>query len=847
MKQLLERMLGLDSLHFGQEGVEFGFAHPLPGWGWFLVGVGALLIALYSYRRLEGTRWIRTTLGLVRAAILVLLVLLITGPRLLKPNETEEKDWVIVVADRSASMTVRDAPSNGAESRSTRESQLRDALQESARAWAELSKDRVVSWIGFDAQARELKPSGDPAIGGGVPVDLGDPSGRRTAIGAAMEQALRRAAARPVSGIVLLTDGRSIDEPSKAVSRRLEAERIPVFVVPLGSPEPVADISVRRADGPRNAFLNDFVPVEVEVERLGSGGGTAASGAKPKVQLVDADTGAVLDERELDFPAPVTPSTPSNPGDPPGQSDPAQTAQVTLTTQATTQGSQRWKVRVVPGGPDLVTENNEADVGIEMLGRPLRVAYFDGYPRWEYRYLKNLLVREESFKASSMLLSSGRRFVLEGEANAMMSIPRSPEEWREYDVVVIGDVRPEMFTSEQLEQVKDHVAVRGAGLVWIGGEGATPGAWRGTPLEDLLPFALPELVDRSGDGGPPPWDDAVTVVPTLLAQRLGVLRLAPTPVNGSWWPAELADPRVGWSALRWAQHIDPATLKPTAEVLAIARSTRASSALADAAAQTGPDVSPLVISMRFGAGRTLFVGTDEIWRWRYGRGEFYPERFWLQMLRMLGRESLSRAGKAATVEVLPRRAEVDQPMRVAVTLLDQSLVDAAPASLRVRLIREGDVGPGAKKGEPGPPIELILLPEGTGAASRSGRAASRKFAATWVATESGKYRLEVHDPLIAGFVGPDALTAEAEVWLPEDELRHPETNHPLLQRLSQASGGKVLTAAELNDLPKLLPNRRLRLAGEPDVETLWDTPLALFLMMLLLTVEWVVRRLIKLA
>ena len=40
---------------------------------------------------------------------------------------------------------------------------------------------------------------------------------------------------------------------------------------------------------------------------------------------------------------------------------------------------------------------------------------------------------------------------------------------------------------------------------------------------------------------------------------------------------------------------------------------------------------------------------------------------------------------------------------------------------------------------------------------------------------------------------------------------------------------------------------RKRLAGEPDVETLWDTPLALILMMLLLTLEWVVRRIIKLA
>lgn len=843
MNDLLNRVLGLESLRFGQEGVEFGFAHPLPGWGWLLVAIGALGLAMYSYRRLEGRRWVRAGLGVLRALILVMLVVLIAGPRLLKPNETEEKDWVIVIADRSASMAVRDSPAGrsgaGADARDTREAQLRRALAGSAARWREMSEDRVVAWMGFDSQARELKPAG---AGEELPVELGEPTGRRTAIGTALEQSLRRAAARPVSGVVLLTDGRSVDEPSKAVMRRLEAERIPVFALALGSKEPVADISIRRAEAPRNAFVSDFVPVEVELERLGA---AAAGVTKPKVQLVETATGKVLDEREVEFADAVTPTA----GTEDAGAERPQTARVTLTTQPGTEGNQQWVVRVVPGGADLVTENNEAEVGIDMLGRPLRLGYFDGYPRWEYRYIKNLLVREKSFKASSMLLASGRRFIPEGE-EIVMSIPRSPEEWREFDVVMIGDVRPEMFTTEQLEQIKEHVALRGAGLVWIAGEGATPGAWRGTPLADLLPFALPEMVDRTGgDGNPPAWSEPVTVSPTALAERLGVLRLAAAPVNGSWWPAELGDPQVGWSSLRWAQRIDWSTLKPTAEVLATARSPRAVSAGEDLGAVSEVESSPLVIAMRFGAGRVLFVGTDEIWRWRYGRGEFYPERFWLQMLRMLGRESLSRAGKPVAIEVLPRRAQVDQPIRIAVTLLDQSLVDAAPASLRVRVVRQGDVGrkeQGASAEAAGAPIELTLLPDGGGAAAnRSGRMISRTFATTWLATESGEYRVEVNDPLLVGLASAEQLSAEAEVWLPEDEMRHPETNHPLLERLTQASGGKMITAEELNTLQ--LPNRRLRLAGEPDIATLWDTPLSLIIIMMLLTVEWVVRRLIRLA
>jgi len=68
-----------------------------------------------------------------------------------------------------------------------------------------------------------------------------------------------------------------------------------------------------------------------------------------------------------------------------------------------------------------------------------------------------------------------------------------------------------------------------------------------------------------------------------------------------------------------------------------------------------------------------------------------------------------------------------------------------------------------------------------------------------------------------------------------------------LASLSQTTGGKILTTDELRQLPTLLPNRRLKLAGEPDIQTLWDTPLALIIVVLLLTAEWIGRRLLRLA
>ena len=206
---------------------------------------------------------------------------------------------------------------------------------------------------------------------------------------------------------------------------------------------------------------------------------------------------------------------------------------------------------------------------------------------------------------------------------------------------------------------------------------------------------------------------------------LRLLELGETPEDG--WPAKLSDPATGWSLLRYTQRIDPASVKPTAEVLAMF-----SPASAGAVTEPPQGATPAVLSMRYGAGRVLYVATDEIWRWRYARGEALPERFWLPLIRLQGRESLARSSRPATLEISPRRPEVEQPVRLAVTLLDQSLLDSAPSSLTVRLKRVDEQGTST----------LTLAPELGGA--RSGqRGAARSFATTWLPPEAGKYHIEV--------------------------------------------------------------------------------------------------------
>ena len=128
---------------------------------------------------------------------------------------------------------------------------------------------------------------------------------------------------------------------------------------------------------------------------------------------------------------------------------------------------------------------------------------------------------------------------------------------------------------------------------------------------------------RGGSRGLAPIGVPVNLGPTPVADRLGVLRLSSEPQQS--WRRDLVDPNFGWSKLHYAQRIEPGRLKPTAEVLTTTARLFQGTPL------------PLVMHLRYGAGQSIYIATDEIWRWRYGRGELYPERFWVQLIRMLWR------------------------------------------------------------------------------------------------------------------------------------------------------------------------------------------------------------------
>ena len=788
MNTFIRWLFGIQDLPVGSEGLRLVWERPFPGWVWLIIVLACVGVAAWSYSRLDANKRLRWGLASIRAILLLILFICISGPMLELPRERVEPDWVAVLVDRSRSMQVRDGDDTATGNRSKREEVLQEILSNAGPEWRDPGDSRRILWLGFDEGVTELQNT-ESAEDGENPVIVGEPDGWRTRIGTALDETLRRTTGRPLAGIVVVSDGRTEEPPDRELVRRLVGAAAPVQVVPLGASVPVGDAAIGNIEAPRRAFSRDAVPVVVRLDNRGRR-------ESVRVELVDEETEAVLDSTEVELD---------------GDSDRVD-AVLTARPDASggvLEGARRWTIRI-SGDDDLVPENDIASVQIELVDRPLRVLYIEGGPRWEYRYLKNLLVREPSIESSVMLLSADRDFAQEGNT-PLARLPRDAAEFGRFDLIILGDLPSGFLTKGRQDAIREVVERRGGGLIMLGGTQSMPSTWEESVLADLIPFSGGFDLDRRAE--------PVMANPTETASRLGVMRLADvdetmdTEIEG--WPIDLSDPSFGWSQLQWVQRIDPERLKPTAEVLATAVPVDG-----DAMDQT-----PLVIAMRFGAGQVLYVATDEIWRWRYGRGERLYERFWVQLLRLLGREAVE-SDLPVRLTVGPDRVEMGRPVLVTVDLLDTSIGITAPETVLVEAVDEQDV------------IVRTIELSASGEASWTG---------SWIPDRLGSVEHRIAEWSLASLAGDQS--AMVEVVRPDDELRLADADHDLLATIAEETGGSVHDIQKSEDqrsvfdrIHEALPNRAV-ITEIPLRERIWTSPLFFLVILLLVTVEWSGRRL----
>lgn len=432
--------------------------------------------------------------------------------------------------------------------------------------------------------------------------------------------------------------------------------------------------------------------------------------------------------------------------------------------------------------------NNQSDASVTVNDDPLKVLVVDHSPRWESRFLVDLFERDRRVQVVRRYQS-----IREPRGEKQL-LPATQAELDGYDIVVLGDLAPGQLGSEDQQRLESFVSRRGGFVAAIAGPRGMPASYALGGIANLLPVRI-----VTGGGSP-----TATVTLTPVGNDHPVTAVLDDPaLNQQLWPAL---PPLQWLARG-------VVAKPGAEVLLATQDERA---------------TPVVATMRLGAGRVLWVGTTDTWRWRDRLGDRVHRAFWLQAvrwglgMRLRGKDDRLQAALDRALIAPRERAE----LRVRARHQDGT---AASGPVHAQVARvDGD----------GKEIE--------GSAQRIDLAPVADAAALWHAgiegLAEGHWRVSVRcdDAALAGLTEVRDLVVRDRQSLEGIELGSDPVN---LGRLAAAGGFRADSLDQAVPLIQDLAERLVpKATPRRTTHSLWDNYLALILVLGLLSVEWMWRK-----
>lgn len=789
MKRLFEWLLGLDGGFLGRDGelsVSFDSHWPLSDyvgaftWNILLLALAAGMVWLI-YRRDGRSQRVRITLGAMRLALLTLVIVLLNRPQLTVTQTRVEPSVLAVLIDDSLSMRLSDMQSGS--THQTRLAAVTQALGAAdAKLVTDLAKIHQLRFYRFsvDALPIEIPPMDEERASARTIEALSgiDAQGSQTRVLESVQTVVRELQGQRVAGVVLLTDGRETDATEAQTMAQLAELGAKIYPVPIGTDVGLRNLEIETLAVQESVFAGDIVNVKVGLRGTG-----VPDGMPMKLVLKDGAGAPVLDngkpvESQVVF-----------------AGDGLQNAELQFVPGAT--GTADLQVEVVPIAGEIDDKDNVRSTQIAVLDANVRVLYVEGYPRWEYRYLKQELLRDKTVAVSCLLTSADASFAQEGDI-PITRFPETIEELMEYDAVVFGDVDPRQFTDGQLQLVNEFVSRRGGGFGMVSGVRYAPQKYRNTAIEPLLPVDITRV---EGDSfAHQNIAEGFRIALTEDGRESSIFRFFRDPqVNDDYVKGKIQQ-------LFW--YCRNVTAKPGI-----------GQTLAFHPRETGPDgrPAPILVVGRFGTGRTLFSAIDDTWRWRYYTGEAIFDSYWVQTLRYLSRGKKLGQRKMTFVSERPVY-QLGESARLSVRVLDPNLLMQLPEELRVQVQDE--------RGQILRDLSLIR---------RSGQ--GDIFTGGFSADRLGRLTAR----LVAPAPGVDDLTLPVEVAMPRLELKDPKVDRASLLKLAAGTGGQVVEFDRIGDLPKLIPTAKKDI---PLITSgpLWAAPVMLLLFTALITAEWILRK-----
>ncbi len=604
----------------------------------------------------------------------------------------------------------------------------------------------------------------------------GKPEGQITDLGAAPGARIaQKQDAR--CAIVLISDGQHNSGGSPIEVAKIAGGRnIPLFTLGIGAAERPGDLAVLGITAPDSVFFEDRIKGEILLKddmppgqpftvRIEEGGKTLFE------QTLVTERNH---RRSVEYDFPVKELVEARKTDAQG----FEHISLPLTM--------RVAVPALEGEKDK--GNNETVLRTRAVTQRRKLLLLEGRPRWECRYLRNTFERDPQWEVNTLIAGTEVTDLWQRGTGAG-KFPADREGLFAYDLIVFGEVPQKLFNDHDLELLTEFVGTRGGGLVFIDGQRDLLREYAKTPLGPLFPVE---------------WLGGARTQPAALQLTDRGATFAPLRLT-----ADAAANTALWRGLPPPHWVAATRALPGAETLL--------------EALAGEQKLPALVLRQFGAGKVLYLGLDEAWRWRFNVADKYHEPFWHQV---------------ANAIMEPPYAVLDK----------QAALDAGAANYRdgdAALIRARFRDVLGRAITTGHPLALLY---------RDGQ----KVAAIPLAADeqnSGVFRGKT-PPLTPGRyevrLDPQGvITAAAE--LSEEffvqgrgqtsvlELAELNCHEELLQQIARASGGEYFreeTAAQLRD--KLEPLSKGRI--EESETVLWQSWWWFGAVLLLLTAEWLLRK-----
>ena len=734
---------------------------------------------------------IRIALTATRVFILAILIAILAGPYLKIDHQITKRPIVAILLDESQSMKLPAGPYASdeellavatAEGHEMKDGVLAPEIKQQlvdhsrsvvAQSLLRHAEETLLNPLSIDHDIRFYRFARVP-IGyapGGIeekPTEAEINADTASYLGDAVQHVLDEAAGQQVAAMLILSDGQNTGGESPAQAARAASEvGAKIFAAPLGSVERLPDVSIVDVYTSGLVAIGDTVSVHVTVESHGFDGRPITVELKDGDEVIATQEVAVRD---------------------------AEHQHVELTFESEKAGPRYLTVNIPPQPEEVeqLRANNADSALVRISEEKIRVLLIDGSPRWDFRFLKNAIRRDNGLAGRSEDLpdvfveTEWRRLPADQRAG---KLPQSVDEFAEYHTIILGDVSPALLTADMVDMISRAVRDRGVGLIIAAGTQSMPHRFD-AKLQELLPVRMQPTTPGFEAPAYEPYEIQVTA--DGLVHETMRLYDDPGRNNRVWGTM----PPYYWCAAA-------EQLAPAATVLAW------NSQLEGRFGKT-----PLIAYHYAGDGKVMFIGTDSTWTWRQNVGDRFFYKFWGQAIRFVGRRDESRGNKSF-IEVRPVRAQPGETAHIELMAFDN---EGKPLTTPTRQIAV--LVPGSRE-----TIEL------TADKSKAGL-----YAGTFTPKQPGVHRLAYQLP-----DGDVPVEATMQVLTAPEEYRHPNVNRSTLELLASATGGAVLKLSELDTIADKIEGKT-ELTPLHREATLWDNWLTLALLICVYSLDVGIRR-----